>query len=449
MVYLSSLPLPRQWTQHVKSSFLQAVSLATTAFTATCALAANRRAELTRLKAELGRAYREIALLKEEMAIKDERFRRVPALRRPHYQPIQRLRVLQVKAARSWTIGQTADAFILNTQTVLSWTQRIDEEGERALIQLHEPVNRFPDFVRSIVRQLKAFFPGMGKAKIAQILARAGLHMGATTVGRILKERPAEDIGEETLPDDEAEVVKTRVVTARYPGHVWHADLTAVPTSSGFWVPWFPFSLLQRWPFCWWVSVAIDHFSRRVVGFAVFRKKPTSMDIKTFLGKAISKAGKAPRHIIVDRDKPFDCNAFKKWCKRKDIRPRYGAVGKHGSIAVVERFIRTMKTECTRKILVPYRLDGIREELAYYVAWYNEYRPHTYLLGRTPDEVAGNLSPSNSKPRLEPRSRWPRGSPCSSPQASVLGQPGAKFVLIVGFFENRTHLPVVELKRVA
>ena len=449
MVYLSSIPLPRQWTQHVKSSFLQAVSLATTAFTATCALAANRRAELTRLKAELGRAYREIALLKEEMSIKDERFRRVPALRRPHYHPIQRLRVLQVKAARGWTIGQTADAFILNIQTVLSWTQRVDEEGERALIQLHEPVNRFPDFVRTIVRQLKAFFPGMGKAKIAQILARAGLHMGVTTVGRILKERSTEDMGEETFPDDGAEVVKTCVVTARYPGHLWHLDMTAISTSSGFWVPWFPFSMLQRWPFCWWVSVAIDHFSRRVVGFSVFRKKPSSMDITTFLGKAISKAGKAPRHIITDRDKSFDCKVFRNWCKRKDIRPRYGAVGNSGSIAVVERFIRTMKNECTRKILVPYRLDGIREELSYYVAWYNEYRPHTYLRGMTPKEVYETLVPANVKPRYEPRFRWPPEIRCSSPQAVVLGKPGAKFVLTVGFLENRPHLPVIELKRVA
>jgi len=331
----------------------------------------------------------------------------------------------------------------------MSWMQRVDEEGEPALIQLRESVNRFPNYVRSIVRQFKVFFPGMGKMKIAQILARAGLHLGVTTVGRILKEQPTEYIDGEIASEDDVEVLKPRIVTAKYPGHFWHLDLTAIPTSSGFWVPWFPFSLLQRWPFCWWVAVAIDHFSRYVVGFAVFKKKPSSMDIRTFLGKAISKAGKAPRHIIVDRDKPFDCSAFRKWCKRKNIRPRYGAVGKHGSIAVVERFIRTMKNECTRKILVPFQLDAMRQELTFYMAWYNEYRPHTYLHGRTPHEVAGNLDPANSKPRMEPRSRWPRGSPCAAPQAKVKGRSGAKFVLTVGFLENRLHLPIIELKRVA
>ena len=35
---------------------------------------------------------------------------------------------------------------------------------------------------------------------------------------------------------------------------------------------------------------------------------------------------------------------------------------------------------------------------------------------------------------------------CSSPQAAVLGKPGVKFVLTVGLFENRQHLPVVDMK---
>lgn len=40
------------------------------------------------------------------------------------------------------------------------------------------------------------------------------------------------------------------VRTAEYPNHLWHVDLTTVPTSAGFWVPWFPFTMLQVWPFC-------------------------------------------------------------------------------------------------------------------------------------------------------------------------------------------------------
>jgi len=74
-----------------------------------------------------------------------------------------------------------------------------------------------------IVQRLKSLSPSMGKVKVAETLCRAGLHLGVTTVGRILKEAPQPN------PGDVAP--RTRVVTAKYPNHVWHVDLTAVPSS--------------------------------------------------------------------------------------------------------------------------------------------------------------------------------------------------------------------------
>jgi hypothetical protein len=46
------------------------------------------------------------------------------------------------------------------------WMRRLDEQGERALIQTVEPVNRYPDFVRDLVRQLKRLFPEMGSERM-------------------------------------------------------------------------------------------------------------------------------------------------------------------------------------------------------------------------------------------------------------------------------------------
>jgi hypothetical protein len=83
------------------------------------------------------------------------------------------------------------------------------------------------------------------------------------------------------------------------------------------------------------VLVAIDHFSRRFVGFALFKKKPTAFEVRSFLGRVLQKAGTAPRHIITDKDKIFFSNEFKKWCKRKGIGLRYGAVGKFGGVSVI------------------------------------------------------------------------------------------------------------------
>ena len=177
--------------------------------------------------------------------------------------------------------------------------------------------------------------------------------------------------------------VGKRVVTARYPGHVWHVDLTAAPT-GGLWTAWLPFALPQRWPFCHWVAVAEDHFSRRVMGTAVFDEQPSSEAVRTFLGRTIAKAGKAPRYVVCDRGRQFDCEGFRQWCRRKGIKPpRYGAMGKHGSIAVVERCILTMKTLLACLLLVPYRRERFRRELDAIVQWYNEYRPH--VVARRPD----------------------------------------------------------------
>jgi hypothetical protein len=114
----------------------------------------------------------------------------IPAHRRPHYPPTERMAILELRAARGWNQVQTAQAMLVTPEAVASWNRRVDEQGPHALVQLPEPVNRFPDFVRLIVRCLKALCPTLGKVGIARILARAGLHLAATTVGQILKGEP-------------------------------------------------------------------------------------------------------------------------------------------------------------------------------------------------------------------------------------------------------------------
>ena len=126
-----------------------------------------------------------------------------------------------------------------------------------------------------------------------------------------------------------------------------------------------------------------------------------------------------------------------------------GAVQQHGSICVVERFIRSMKNECTRRILVPLALEAMRRELLFYVVWFNEYRPSQALDGRTPREAYEGLRPANAEPRFEPRTTWPRRSKCASPQAEIRGRRGTRLTLVVGYLEGRQHLPVVELRRAA
>ena len=462
-----TIPLPSLWTDTVRSAVLHVISLAQFAAARTRGWAANSVNARVRLKTENDRLQQQVQLLREEIRIKDARLAQVSASRRPHYPPIARMAILELKAARSWSLEQTAKTFLVTAATIACWLKRVDEKGAAALVQLPEPVNKFPEFVSQAVRRLKVLCPSMGKVKIAQMLARAGLHLGTTTVGRMLKggedaadlsPAPGADCGPEASTEnidmtadatDADGLGKGRVVTANRPNHVWHVDLTTMPTAAGFCTTWLPFALPQSWPFCWWVAVAIDHFSRRVMGFAVFTKQPNSVAVRTFLGRTIAKAGTAPKYLVCDRGSQFDCTGFRDWCKLTGIKPpRYGAIGQHGSIAVVERFILTMKCLLAGLLLVPYRREGFRRELDSIAQWYNDVRPHSALRGRTPSEVYGGKYPANRRPRFEPRQR-PRGSPCARPWALMRGKPSVRFELQVSFHRGRKHLPIVTLQPAA
>ncbi len=63
------------------------------------------------------------------------RWSRAPPRRRPYYGPIQRMRILRLKAARGWSSSQTAGVFLITEETIASWLRRIDEEGEPALFR--------------------------------------------------------------------------------------------------------------------------------------------------------------------------------------------------------------------------------------------------------------------------------------------------------------------------
>src|SRR2546422_4261688 len=283
-----SLPLPRGWPRRVRSAVVQVVSLARTSLALTQGWASECMNHQLRRRAEGDRIQQEIQLLREEIRIKDSRMEQIVAHRRPHYPPTKRLAILELRAARGWSLAQTARTFLVTPLTIASWMGRLDEQGPDALVRLAEPVNKFPEFVAYLVKRLKLLCPTLGKVKTAQILARAGLHLGPTTVRRMAQQTrwPEPRIALQPTP---------RIVTARKPNYLWHVDLTTVPTALGFWVSWLPFALPQIWPFCWWLAVAVDHFSRHVMGFAVFRGQPSSATVRRLLESALRRAGERPR----------------------------------------------------------------------------------------------------------------------------------------------------------
>ena len=82
-----SLRLPKGWTRRVRSAAVHAIALARLALT-------TARGQVESVRSGSGRIERlteEILLLKEEMRVKDARMVDIPAQRRPHYLPSERL----------------------------------------------------------------------------------------------------------------------------------------------------------------------------------------------------------------------------------------------------------------------------------------------------------------------------------------------------------------------
>jgi predicted RNA polymerase sigma factor len=163
----------------VQSVVLRVISLAQFTITSARAEAIDNK-KANSLEVQIEGLEHEIARLREEVRIKDQRMRRVSAHRRPQYKAIERLEILELRTMLGWSLRQTADTFHVAPATVASWMKRADKEWPHALLELREPVNKFPEFVQYAVKRFKTLCSTLGKKKIAEILCRAGLHLAAS-----------------------------------------------------------------------------------------------------------------------------------------------------------------------------------------------------------------------------------------------------------------------------
>jgi putative transposase len=452
-----SLPLPRGWPRVLRAAFQHAVALQRLALLAVRSGFENSPDPQAAQVAEIDRLREALAASKEVNRILRARLDGIPASRRPHYPPAERMAILNLRSGLGWSDAQTARELLVTPQTIANWRRRADEQGPDALVQTREPVNAYPDFVTGVVHELHDAAPGMGRRMLADVLARTGLTLAASTVERMKKRsrrRPTPEAPPPGQPEperdkpDAASPRPKRVVTAKHPGHVFHVDITRVSTLLGFWVPWFPFCLLPVWPFCWHVALVLDQFSRSLVAFGIFKQEPAGADICALLDRAVVVFGRAPRHIVSDRGTQFE-GEYRQWCRKNGAKPRFGAVGQHGSIAVLERLILSLKSELLWRILIPYSPVQMEAAVAAYQLWYNEHRPHGALGRRTPAEVRDGKTPAREQPRIETRARLAlaRASPgdATPPARRICGKLELVVTRVGGFRE----LPVVELREAA
>jgi len=157
---------------------------------------------------------------------------------------------------------------------------------------------------------------------------------------------------------------------ARCPNHVWSVDRTRV-------LRW------GIWPT--WVLVAIDHFSRKVVACCPL-EGPNAGWVVEAIEEAFLRHG-APRHLISDQEGVFISDAFRELLTPWGVKHRFGAVGKHGSIAVTERVIRTLKYDWLKRVPLIKGLDHLQALLADFACYYNSWRPHSTLNGAVPQVI--------------------------------------------------------------
>jgi hypothetical protein len=82
---------------------LHVIGLAQYATVYTRSWAANSPNDRMRLKTENDRLEAEVALLEEEIRIKDARLLCLDPRKRPQYPPTERMAILELRAARSWS----------------------------------------------------------------------------------------------------------------------------------------------------------------------------------------------------------------------------------------------------------------------------------------------------------------------------------------------------------
>ncbi len=328
-------------------------------------------ATILELRLALARAEQEIAWLTARLA-------RVSPRHRPHYTPTERWRWLECRHLHGWSLDETARRALVTPATIARWERDAVRaaDGRARVARPTPPIRRFCDALRALVQLMDRCGVG-GNALIARTLLRAGWRVSPETVRRIRRERPIVD------PTD----MHGTGVIARRPNHVWLIDLTSIP------------SLFRATTVH--LAVILDAFARRPLAWRVFEQTPTARQMTRLRQAATDRCGR-PRHLISDRGVQFTAKIFRRRLRRHGIRPRFGAVGRSGSIALIERFWRTIKEAVRVRRRPPLSAVTLEARLHVTLAWYTTVRPHSALDCATPGErYQGRLRkpPARSPPR--------------------------------------------------
>lgn len=160
-----------------------------------------------------------------------------------------------------------------------------------------------------------------------------------------------------------------RDFTATGPDQLWVADITYVPTWSGF----------------LFLAIVLDVWSRRIVGWAMATHLRTELVLEA-MDMALRQ--RRPRGVIHHSDQgcQYTSLAFGRRCDLMGVRPSMGSVGDAYDNAMAESFFGTLECELLDRRSFRTPVHARLELFRYIEGWYNPRRRHSAL---------GYLSPSN------------------------------------------------------
>jgi putative transposase len=175
-----------------------------------------------------------------------------------------------------------------------------------------------------------------GRPRIQADLIDEGIHVSDKRVARLMRERSIHGASRRkgfktTVRDRDARPAPDlvdRKFTATAPNQLWVADITYVPTWSGF----------------LFVAIVLDVYSRRVVGWAMATHLRTELVLDA-LNMAIYRRN--PTNVIhhSDQGTQYTSIAFSIRCKEAGIRPSMGSVGDCYDNAMCESFNAILECE--------------------------------------------------------------------------------------------------------
>ncbi len=206
-----------------------------------------------------------------------------------------------------------------------------------------------------------------GRKRIARLMRDAGLvgachrQGGPTTTRRDKEARPAPDLVDRTF-------------TASGPNQLWIADITYIPTATGF----------------LYLAVVLDVWSRKVVGWSMANHLRAELVLDA-LEMAVRQ--RRPKDVVhhSDQGSQYTSLAFGTRCSEAGVRPSMGSVGDAYDNAMAESFFSTLEAELLSRRRFASQAEARMACFSYIEGWYNPMRLHSGLGYCSPMAYEANM----------------------------------------------------------